>query len=693
MSLGIAEGWLARRTDGYTRGWNGSATAGADRTAGHGAGARRRGRAARRRGAGRPRRRAPVARRRGHRPGARAGAPRGRRRPARRARRHCARAPAARTAPTAPRCAPRSGRIAELARARPRRCTSVRATPASSTPSSSTPCPTASRASPPIPPSRPCSRCARTRRRASWPTRCPASPPTCGRAPQAHGAGKGVTVALLDGPIDRQHPLLQGARGDEGAGPRARPPGRRRRARHRHGRDRRRPRRARRARPAWPRPRASSPSTCCARAPTAASRATTRSVLNGLERAADPNNDGELADRARVVLAPLSARFASFQRRRRGARRAGRSPPSARCVVAPAGNDGPSGLARGTTGAPAGAAERARRRRRRRPRGAAADPAHARRRGHWRAARRAGARRRPGSCCRCACPAADGSGARGRGGAGGARRAATCARRSLAAAQGGASAILLWGRGELAPGALGVDDRLAAAHRRRSAHDAGARTSTLLAAGGVGRRRRSAPPTARRTPPPAGSRPSRRRGSAATAGVKPDVVMPGVAVVTALAGGGLTSVTGTSAAAAQAAGTRRRARGARPRWAADVLRGARSSAPRRPVADAVAAQGGGVPDLATARGIPLLVGPVRGRPSACIDRATRHGARDRRHPQRLGDAPDVVRVGLEPDAAGGATVTATPAAFADHARRRRPSGAGPAPGGRARSAATSSAAG
>ncbi len=469
------------------------------------------------------------------------------------------------------------------------------------------------------------------------------------------GAGKGVTVALLDGPIDRQHPLLKGRVVRKGPG--LAPARRDAAAAHATamaaivaGRG--------------------GPDGLTGVAPAArilaldvlrpdadgSLSATTRSVLNGLERAADPNNDGDLADRARVVLAPLSARFASFQDGAEEHAARGLAALGA-VVVAPAGNDGPSGLSRGTTGLPAaapsvlavGAVD-----------GRAVLP---------RIQLTLGGEALEGTLAGPVAPAsglvlpvhvpgADGSGAAGAAALverdGGDVRAQV-----LAAAQAGASAILLWGRADLAPGGLGVDDRLALPIVSL-AHDAGARISTLLAAGGsvdvaFGTADGAANPEAGRV---AGFSST---GLGGDGRVKPDVVMPGVAVVTALAGGGLTSVTGTSAAAAQAAGTVAALAASRPRWAADVLRGAVVST-AKPVADAVAAQGAGLPDLAIARGIPLLVGPSAVA-FGVIDRATGTAQATVAIRNVSADA-QTVHVGFEPDAAGGASVTATPSAFA-----------------------------
>jgi subtilisin family serine protease len=78
-------------------------------------------------------------------------------------------------------------------------------------------------------------------------------------------------------------------------------------------------------------------------------------VLAGLERAVDPNRDGDVRDAVPIVLAALVEPYASFPdspeaRAVAGARALGT------LVVAAAGNDGPADGGFGTVGAPAGAA-------------------------------------------------------------------------------------------------------------------------------------------------------------------------------------------------------------------------------------------------------------------------------------------------------------------------------------------------
>jgi subtilisin family serine protease len=82
--------------------------------------------------------------------------------------------------------------------------------------------------------------------------------------------------------------------------------------------------------------------------------ARTDQLLAGLERAVDPNGDGDAHDAVRIALVPLVEPFAAFSdsplaRAVQGAQRLDT------LVVAAAGNDGPAGPAFGSVGGPAGA--------------------------------------------------------------------------------------------------------------------------------------------------------------------------------------------------------------------------------------------------------------------------------------------------------------------------------------------------
>src|SRR5207247_5834255 len=82
--------------------------------------------------------------------------------------------------------------------------------------------------------------------------------------------------------------------------------------------------------------------------------ARTDQLIAGLERAVDPNLDGDAHDAARVALVGVAAPYAAFSdspeaRAIRGALRLDT------LVVAPAGNDGPAGPGYGSIASPGGA--------------------------------------------------------------------------------------------------------------------------------------------------------------------------------------------------------------------------------------------------------------------------------------------------------------------------------------------------
>ena len=79
---------------------------------------------------------------------------------------------------------------------------------------------------------------------------------------------------------------------------------------------------------------------------------TTATLLAGIDRALDPNGDGNLSDHADVILAPVAEPFAAFGASAEtvaaeGVERAGA------VLVAAAGNDGPTGGRFGTIASPA----------------------------------------------------------------------------------------------------------------------------------------------------------------------------------------------------------------------------------------------------------------------------------------------------------------------------------------------------
>ena len=82
--------------------------------------------------------------------------------------------------------------------------------------------------------------------------------------------------------------------------------------------------------------------------------ARTDQVLAGLERAVDPNDDGDAHDAARVALVGVAEPFAAFADGPLARAAAGATRLDT-VVVAPAGNDGPAGPGYGSVGGPGGA--------------------------------------------------------------------------------------------------------------------------------------------------------------------------------------------------------------------------------------------------------------------------------------------------------------------------------------------------
>ena len=199
--------------------------------------------------------------------------------------------------------------------------------------------------------------------RAVYPASTPvASPPQSGLEPSVSlpGAdGDGVTVALLDTGVDRSHPVLRGrvlrgidlVAGDRDASPEPRPGDAT--EVETHG-----------TRMAGILAGIAPGATVLPirvlgwmRALDGGYHVVGRGdvLVAGLERAVDPNGDGDVRDAARIALAPLIEPYAAFA-----------DSPEARAVagalelgtlvVAAAGNDGPAGAGFGTVGAPGGAA-------------------------------------------------------------------------------------------------------------------------------------------------------------------------------------------------------------------------------------------------------------------------------------------------------------------------------------------------
>lgn len=362
-----------------------------------------------------------------------------------------------------------------------------------------------------------------------------------------------------------------------------------------------------------------------------AAYARTDQLLAGLERAVDPNRDGDAHDAARIALVPLVEPFAAFSdsplaRAVEGAQRLDT------LVVAAAGNDGPAGPAFGSVGGPAGA-----------PAALAVGAVDARpattdvrlvvRAGLSvlvdRLVPLAGATPPAGTLVlRPAAPRTPVSAGSffdhgaslvaGRAAvvAGGKDPAATARWASLA----GASAVLLHGR-EIAPGAIGLDERIGVPVL--SVPDSAARALLTRPTALVAIAAPRAAPTHNQIAP------FSSWGLAFDGGVKPELLAPGVGLATAepgrAAGGqqAFGAVSGSSAAAAVVAGAAALLAEARPNADARMLRallvGGSARMGRRPVA----AQGTGLLDLGRAASAELVADP----PAVTFGRGTGDGWR------------------------------------------------------------------
>jgi hypothetical protein len=338
----------------------------------------------------------------------------------------------------------------------------------------------------------------------------------------------------------------------------------------------------------------------------------TDQLIAGLERAVDPDRNGDAHDAARITLVPLSEPFSAFPDSPLSQAVAGAVALDS-LVVVPAGNDGPGGPGFGSIGGPGGAPEALT--------VGAADLRQA-------AARvtvsvRAGLRVLLHRSLELLTSTAPDTGAtfelvrvgkpaslfdrKGRSRVAG--RAVLLApgaapRQVVARAVEAGAAVVVLAGDELPAGALGLDPRLvvpvlsAPASLSDLVRDSvRAGDAVTLSAGDSGDARAAATPT-----PAAFS----SWGYGFGAHVKPDVVAPGVAVSTALPGADrdgfsrFVEVSGTSVAAAVVAGAAARLAHARPSLDAAGLRSALATTARPLAHGSLAAQGTGVVDAARA---------------------------------------------------------------------------------------------
>jgi hypothetical protein len=362
----------------------------------------------------------------------------------------------------------------------------------------------------------------------------------------------------------------------------------------------------------------------------------TDQLLAGLERAVDPDGDGDAHDAARIALVSLVEPFAAFSdgplaRAVQGALRLDT------LVVAPVGNDGPAGPAFGSVGGPAGA-----------PGVLAVGAADARPlTQEVRIVARAGLRvflDRVVPLAGAVAPARTLvlAPAAPRGGATSvqnffdhglslvAGRAAVVpagsdpAAASRWAAGAGAAAVLLHGR-DVAPGAIGLDEQIGIpvlAVPEAAARELLARPDALVAI------------AAPRTAAAVGDRiaPFSSWGLAFDGGVKPELLAPGVGLVTAEPGKAADgspafgTVNGSSAAAAVVAGAAALLAEARPDADAETLRALLVGGARGLSGPPVPAQGTGLLDLGRSAATEFVSAPA----AIAFGRATVDGWQGRR---------------------------------------------------------------
>ena len=187
--------------------------------------------------------------------------------------------------------------------------------------------------------------------------------------------------------------------------------------------------------------------------------------------------------------------------------------------------------------------------------------------------------------------------------------------RVVAAAAAGAKAVLLYGDAPIANGALGLDDRVSVPVAVLPGF-AGTLLAKAVDAGG------DATVTFGQSIAPANANEGAVAGFSSTGlgyggALKPDLVAPGVAITSSLAGGGYGAVTGTSASAAEVAGDAAVLLEAHPTWTVDQLRGALvgnatatgTQSASGLVLDPVEAQGGGAADAVAASSTSLVATP------------------------------------------------------------------------------------
>jgi subtilisin family serine protease len=368
---------------------------------------------------------------------------------------------------------------------------------------------------------------------------------------------------------------------------------------------------------------------------------TTATLLAGIDRALDPNGDGSLSDHADVILAPVAEPFAAFGASAEtiaaeGADRAGA------VLVAAAGNDGQTGARFGTIATPGASpgwlAVGASDGRAALPRvgvtlttdGVAAELNDIPLGGSLTPASGA-----PMALVLPAGPTAsdplrapadivpgtdendfiiDGTSLVKGKAVLLPRDGAMITRRAIAASAAGASALVLYGDGGVPEGALGLNDRVKLPVVVIPGEQGAVAAGSLLTGGAVSVTFGTA--QAVENPATGSIAAFSSTGLAFDDSVKPDLVAPGVGITSSAPGDGYMAQTGTSVAAAQVAGAAALVMQAHPDWSPRIVRGAlvgTASAVRDLEGSGVAAveaQGGGAVDLAAASAATVVAEPA-----------------------------------------------------------------------------------
>jgi minor extracellular serine protease Vpr len=320
-------------------------------------------------------------------------------------------------------------------------------------------------------------------------------------------------------------------------------------------------------------------------------------LLEGLERAVDPNADGAVGDAADVALAAVVEPYASFADAPEARAVAGAAALGT-LVVSAAGNDGPAGGGFGTIAAPGGAPAAL-------TVGAAdarietlAVPVSVTAGGQevWAGETRVlgAVAPAPGRLTRVQLAAVPADGT-------------AVAPRVRAAVAAGAETVLVYGSG-LPAGALDLEDRTAVPIVALPLEAGEAVAAAIERGWGVDLDVGEV--VTRTNPDVATVAPFSSRGPGLGGHAKPDLVAAGVGLATADAGGGFATVTGTSAAAAVTAGAAALLAQARPELGAAGLASALVSSARPLDGEPFVSQGAGLVDVTRAAGAELVAEPA-----------------------------------------------------------------------------------